>query len=66
MDEAFAIPTEKAMKIALRTQQIIAEETHVTDVVDPTEGRTTSSRSPASTSAPSSRSSPRSTSSEAR
>ncbi len=38
MDEAFAIPTEKAMKIALRTQQIIAEETHVTDVVDPVGG----------------------------
>jgi len=38
MDEAFAIPTEKAMKIALRTQQIIAEETHVTDVVDPMGG----------------------------
>src|SRR5256886_1491918 len=27
MDEAFAIPTEEAMKIALRTQQIIADET---------------------------------------
>ena len=26
MDEAFAIPTEEAMKIALRTQQVIAEE----------------------------------------
>jgi methylmalonyl-CoA mutase N-terminal domain/subunit len=38
MDEAFAIPTEEAMKIALRTQQIIAEETHVTDVVDPMGG----------------------------
>jgi len=38
MDEAFAIPTEEAMKIALRTQQIIAEETHVTDVVDPLGG----------------------------
>jgi methylmalonyl-CoA mutase cobalamin-binding domain/chain len=38
MDEAFAIPTEKAMKIALRTQQIIAEETHVADVVDPMGG----------------------------
>jgi 2-hydroxyisobutanoyl-CoA mutase large subunit len=38
MDEAFAIPTEEAMKIALRTQQIIAEETHVTDVVDPVGG----------------------------
>jgi methylmalonyl-CoA mutase cobalamin-binding domain/chain len=38
MDEAFAIPTEEAMKIALRTQQIIAEETRVTDVVDPVGG----------------------------
>jgi methylmalonyl-CoA mutase N-terminal domain/subunit len=38
MDEAFAIPTEEAMKIALRTQQIIAEETRVTDVVDPLGG----------------------------
>jgi methylmalonyl-CoA mutase N-terminal domain/subunit len=38
MDEAFAIPTEQAMKISLRTQQIIAEETHVTDVVDPIGG----------------------------
>jgi 2-hydroxyisobutanoyl-CoA mutase large subunit len=38
MDEAFAIPTEEAMKIALRTQQIVAEETHVPDVVDPIGG----------------------------
>jgi methylmalonyl-CoA mutase cobalamin-binding domain/chain len=38
MDEAFAIPTEEAMKIALRTQQIVADETHVTDVVDPMGG----------------------------
>ena len=38
MDEAFAIPTEEAMRIALRTQQILAEETHVTDVVDPLGG----------------------------
>ena len=38
MDEAFAIPTEEAMKIALRTQQVIAEETQVTDVVDPLGG----------------------------
>ena len=38
MDEAFAIPTEEAMKIALRTQQIIAEETNVTNVVDPLGG----------------------------
>jgi methylmalonyl-CoA mutase N-terminal domain/subunit len=38
MDEAFAIPTEEAMKIALRTQQIIADETNVADVVDPLGG----------------------------
>jgi methylmalonyl-CoA mutase cobalamin-binding domain/chain len=38
MDEAFAIPTEEAMKISLRTQQIIAEETRVADVVDPLGG----------------------------
>jgi methylmalonyl-CoA mutase N-terminal domain/subunit len=38
MDEAFAIPTEEAMKIALRTQQIIAEETNVTNVADPLGG----------------------------
>ncbi|MGD8429719.1 MAG: methylmalonyl-CoA mutase family protein [Ectothiorhodospiraceae bacterium] len=38
MDEAFAIPTEEAMKIALRTQQIIAHETNVDQVVDPIGG----------------------------
>ena len=38
MDEAFTIPTEEAMKIALRTQQIIAEETNVANVVDPLGG----------------------------
>ncbi|HJU21140.1 MAG TPA: methylmalonyl-CoA mutase family protein [Casimicrobiaceae bacterium] len=38
MDEAFAIPTEEAMKIALRTQQIIAYESGVADVVDPIGG----------------------------
>jgi methylmalonyl-CoA mutase N-terminal domain/subunit len=38
LDEAYAIPSELAMKIALRTQQIIADETHVTDVVDPLGG----------------------------
>ncbi len=37
-DEAFAIPTEEAMRMALRTQQIIAEETNVTSVVDPLGG----------------------------
>jgi methylmalonyl-CoA mutase N-terminal domain/subunit len=38
LDEAYAIPSELTMKIALRTQQIIADETHVTDVVDPLGG----------------------------
>jgi len=38
MDEAFAIPTEEAMKIALRTQQVIAEETNAANVVDPLGG----------------------------
>jgi len=38
MDEAFAIPTEQAMKIALRTQQIVAEESGVANVVDPLGG----------------------------
>jgi methylmalonyl-CoA mutase N-terminal domain/subunit len=37
-DEAFAIPTEQAMKIALRTQQIVAEESGVASVVDPLGG----------------------------
>jgi methylmalonyl-CoA mutase N-terminal domain/subunit len=38
MDEAFSIPTEEAMKIALRTQQVIADETNVANVVDPLGG----------------------------
>jgi methylmalonyl-CoA mutase N-terminal domain/subunit len=38
MDEAFAIPTEEAMKIALRTQQIIGYETNVDQVIDPMGG----------------------------
>ncbi|HLH85675.1 MAG TPA: methylmalonyl-CoA mutase family protein, partial [Thermoplasmataceae archaeon] len=37
-DEAWALPSENAVKIALRTQQIIAEETGVADVVDPLGG----------------------------
>jgi methylmalonyl-CoA mutase N-terminal domain/subunit len=37
-DEAFAIPTEDAMRLALRTQQVIADETGVTNVVDPLGG----------------------------
>lgn len=38
MDETFTIPSEEAMKIALRTQQIIAHETNVGNVVDPLGG----------------------------
>jgi methylmalonyl-CoA mutase, N-terminal domain len=37
-DEALSIPTEKAQRIAVRTQQIIAEETGVTSTVDPLGG----------------------------
>jgi methylmalonyl-CoA mutase N-terminal domain/subunit len=37
-DEALALPTEEAQRIALRTQQIIAYETGVTDTVDPLAG----------------------------
>ena len=38
MDETLALPTEQAVKIALRTQQVIAEETGVTRTVDPLGG----------------------------
>ncbi|KYK22944.1 methylmalonyl-CoA mutase [Thermoplasmatales archaeon SG8-52-4] len=38
MDEALALPSEKAVRIALRTQQIIAHESGVTDTVDPLGG----------------------------
>lgn len=38
MDEALALPSEKAALIALRTQQIIAHETGVTNTVDPLGG----------------------------
>jgi methylmalonyl-CoA mutase N-terminal domain/subunit len=38
LDEAFALPTEAAATLALRTQQIIAFETGVTDIVDPLGG----------------------------
>jgi methylmalonyl-CoA mutase, N-terminal domain len=38
MDEALALPSEHAVTIALRTQQIIAEETGVTNTVDPLGG----------------------------
>src|SRR5271154_2333142 len=37
-DEAMALPTEHAVQVALRTQQIIAEETGVTSVMDPLAG----------------------------
>ena len=37
-DEALALPTEEAARIALRTQQIIAYETGVTQTVDPLGG----------------------------
>jgi methylmalonyl-CoA mutase N-terminal domain/subunit len=38
MDEALGLPTERSATIALRTQQIIAHETGVSDVVDPMGG----------------------------
>jgi methylmalonyl-CoA mutase N-terminal domain/subunit len=38
LDEAFTIPSEQAMKVALRTQQIIADETRIPNVVDPLAG----------------------------
>lgn len=38
MDEAFTIPTEEAMRLALRTQQTIAAETNVASVADPLGG----------------------------
>ena len=38
MDETLALPTEGAVKVALRTQQIIAEETGVANSIDPLAG----------------------------
>jgi methylmalonyl-CoA mutase N-terminal domain/subunit len=38
LDEVLALPTEDAAKLALRTQQIIAHETGVPDVIDPLGG----------------------------
>jgi methylmalonyl-CoA mutase, N-terminal domain len=38
MDEALALPTERAVRIALRTQQILAFESGVADTVDPLGG----------------------------
>jgi methylmalonyl-CoA mutase N-terminal domain/subunit len=37
-DEALALPTEDAVRTALRTQQVIAEETGVTNTIDPLAG----------------------------
>jgi methylmalonyl-CoA mutase, N-terminal domain len=37
-DEALALPTEEAVRVALRTQQIIAEETGVANTIDPLAG----------------------------
>ena len=38
MDETLALPTEEAVKLALRTQQVIAHESEVTNTVDPLGG----------------------------
>src|SRR3954468_9686384 len=38
MDEALALPTDKAARIALRTQQMLANETGITNVADPLGG----------------------------
>ena len=38
MDETYALPSEKAVKIALRTQQLIAYETGVANTIDPLAG----------------------------
>jgi len=38
MDETWALPTEEAVTVALRTQQIIAHETGVTNTIDPLAG----------------------------
>ncbi|MCX7703346.1 MAG: methylmalonyl-CoA mutase family protein [Planctomycetota bacterium] len=38
MDETWALPTEKAVKIALRTQQVLAYETGVANLIDPLGG----------------------------
>ena len=37
-DEALALPTEEAVRVALRTQQVIAHETGVTNTIDPLGG----------------------------
>ena len=38
LDESYAIPTEEAAMIALRTQQVLAEETGVVNTIDPLAG----------------------------
>ncbi|HEX8709945.1 MAG TPA: methylmalonyl-CoA mutase family protein [Pyrinomonadaceae bacterium] len=38
MDEALALPTERAARVALRTQQVLAHESGVADTVDPLAG----------------------------
>lgn len=38
MDEALALPTEETARLALRTQQVLAYETHIADVADPLGG----------------------------
>ena len=38
LDETFALPTEEAVRLALRTQQILAHETGVSNVIDPLGG----------------------------
>ena len=38
IDETLALPTEKAARLALRTQQVIAHETRVANVADPLGG----------------------------
>jgi methylmalonyl-CoA mutase N-terminal domain/subunit len=38
LDEVYALPTERAAEIALRTQQVLMEETGVADVIDPLGG----------------------------
>ena len=38
LDETYAIPTEEAVTVALRTQQVLAEETGVTNTIDPLAG----------------------------
>ncbi|NQV06393.1 methylmalonyl-CoA mutase [bacterium] len=38
LDEVYALPTERAARIALRTQQVLAEETGVADYIDPLGG----------------------------